>query len=66
MANSKPFPEVPLGLLKRLEEAFPDRVPRDGTERDLYRAQGAQEVLDLLRSQYTKQQERLYVHAKNT
>lgn len=61
MADQMPFPEIPPGLIKRLEEAFPDRVPRNGNERTFYQAQGAQQVLDLLRKHYAKQQERGHV-----
>ena len=61
MSKSKPFPEIPPGLMKRLEEAFPDRVLRgsdSSAPEDWYRQQGTQHVMDLLRKQYEKQQER--------
>lgn len=67
MAQSKPFPEIPPGLLQRLEEAFPDQVLRDpdATPEKWYRQQGQQQVMDLLRTKFTKQ-ERIHVLTKGT
>jgi hypothetical protein len=63
MANQMPFPEIPPGLLIRLEKAFPDEVPRSGDAADWHRAQGQQMVMDLLRKHYEKQQERIHVQS---
>lgn len=62
MANQMPFPEVSPGLLKRLEDAFRDRVPRDELSQFGFgKLAGQQEVLDLLRKHHDKQQERRHV-----
>lgn len=63
MAKQMPFPEIPPGLMKRLEEAFPDTMPRtEETQFGFGKLAGRQEVLDLLRRHYEKQQERIHVH----
>jgi hypothetical protein len=52
------FPEVPLGLLRFLEQSFPDKSPRtDGSLFSFGQRAGEQAVLDLLRHQYTKQEQ---------
>lgn len=67
MAKLMPFPEVPPGLLKRLEEAFPDRIPRNEVSQyEFGKLAGRQEVIDLLRMNYEKQQECTHVYAKST
>lgn len=64
MANKTPFPEIPPGLMKRLEEAFPDFMPRaEETTFQYGKRAGHQEVIDLLRRHYEKQQERIHVHS---
>lgn len=57
------FPEVPKELLDRLEANFPDQAPRrsDGGLFAFGEASGAQQVLDLLRRHYKKQQEASHV-----
>lgn len=52
------FPEVPSGLLKLLEDNFPDRLPTsDVGPFGLGKLVGQQEVIALIRHHYLKQQE---------
>lgn len=60
----KKFPEIPQGLIDRLVQTFPDQCPRsDPGAFGLGKLVGAQEVIDLLKMQYQKQQEARHVHA---
>lgn len=53
----KKFPVVPDELMKALEEAFPDRAPRDAkmTQVDLGVVIGQQKVMDLIRRHHKQQ-----------
>lgn len=53
------FPEIPKVLLDVLESRYPDKAPRhdDGGLFALGKAAGRQEVLDLLRHHFNRQQE---------
>lgn len=56
------FPEIPAGLISELDRRFPDRCPRsDPGAFGLGKAAGQQEVLDLLRTQFAKQQDPRHV-----
>ena len=54
------FPLIPKHLLDRLDEAFPNRLPknRDATERDIWIAMGSVRVVDFLKDIYEQQRER--------
>lgn len=53
------FPEVPHGLIKQLEQQFPDKSPRsDPGAFGLGVLAGQQRVIDLIRHHYERQQER--------
>lgn len=63
MANQRPFPEIPPGLMKRLEKQFKDRMPRNELSQfELGKLAGHQELMDLLRRNFEKQQEPSHVH----
>lgn len=53
----KDFPAVPELLLKALEEAFPDKAPRNPnlTPGEVGQLAGEQKVLDFLRQRFSKQ-----------
>jgi hypothetical protein len=53
----KKFPVVPDDLLKALEEAFPDKAPRNRTmtQVDLGICIGEQRVMDLIRRAHAQQ-----------
>lgn len=53
------FPEVPHGLITQLEKQFPDKCPRsDLGAFGFGQRAGQQEVIDLIRHHYERQQER--------
>lgn len=57
------YPEVPHGLIKQLEQQFPDKSPRsDPGAFGLGVLAGQQIVIDLIRHHYERQQERTHVH----
>ena len=57
------FPEIPHGLITTLDKQFADRCPReDPGAFGLGRLAGQQEVIDVLRHHYERQQERTHVH----
>lgn len=63
MANQRPFPEIPTGLMKHLEKQFRDRMPRQECSAfELGKVAGQQELMDLLRLNFEKQQEPSHVH----
>ena len=52
------FPEVPKALLEQLEYLYPDRCPQvSSSEREVWLATGAVQVVRLLRHHYEKQNE---------
>ncbi len=56
------FPEVPKGLLDRLTDMFPDKAPREDVGSFAFGVNaGQQNVLDILRHHYNKQQETEHV-----
>lgn len=57
-----PFPEIPSGLLSELERLFPDKSPRSDVGAFSFgKVAGQQEVLDLLRDKFHRQQEARHV-----
>ena len=57
------LPEIPKGLLDALAKAFPDEAPRNDLGAfEFGRRAGPQEVLDVLRQSFKKQQETTHVH----
>lgn len=61
------FPEIPSGLISILEKLYPDKAPRqpDGGLFAFGKKAGEQEVIDLLRHHFNRQQEPAHVHAKD-
>lgn len=57
------FPTIHSGLIAELERRFPDKAPRsqDGGLFAFGERSGEQKVLDLLRHEYEKQQEKVHV-----
>ena len=56
------FPEVPKGLLDKLAELYPDKAPREDVGSFEFGVKaGQQDVLDILRHYYNKQQETEHV-----
>lgn len=56
------FPEVPKVLLDALEQAYPDKAPREDVGSFTFGVKaGQQDVLDHLRHHYKKQQETEHV-----
>lgn len=48
-------PEITPEILRWLEELFPEELPMSDSPVDYYRAQGRQQVMRKLRSEYNRQ-----------
>ena len=56
MAKRDQFPEVPPGLLKRLQETFPDRLPPNPVSAErIAELVGQQQVIRLLTRHFNEQ-----------
>jgi hypothetical protein len=54
--KDNPIPPIPRALLEWLERTFPNRAPSlKDTDREVWAASGAQQVIGKLRSEFNKQ-----------
>jgi len=56
------LPEIPPVLMEALERVFPDKFPYHATKENFEVVRGQQDVMNLLRQNYNRQQERVYVY----